>query len=221
MGEFLGHRRGALLLPHLISAHSRRVFHKTGEHSNAFPATRISFRSLSWDGQFAAADCVRRDTEGHALGERRTLCEGGMSRTIQDLVWNAARRALRAAEASATPLSASTWAGLARVSGCAGGGGRADGGFPGATRVFGLGRSLRLQRIGIGQQVQPALARRDKLVPVVLRDRQRPRKLQRLEVTVVAVLDDAEIEMRPGGESRHADQPDALALLDALSRADQ
>ena len=60
-----------------------------------------------------------------------------------------------------------------------------------------------------------------KLGPVALRDWIGGGQAEAFEIQKLAVLLDAEIEMRAGGEAGHADEADALALFYVLAGADE
>jgi len=65
------------------------------------------------------------------------------------------------------------------------------------------------------------VAERGEFGPVALRDWVGGGQAEAFEIQELAVLLDAEIEMRAGGKAGHADETDALALFDVLAGANE
>jgi hypothetical protein len=67
------------------------------------------------------------------------------------------------------------------------------------------------------QQRHPVIARGRELLHVFARDWFSRRQMQRFKITVGSVLQNPEIKMRTGGETRHPDKPDALAGVNVFA----
>ena len=73
----------------------------------------------------------------------------------------------------------------------------------------------------IGHVGHCGVAERCEFGPVALRDWVGGGKAEAFEIQELAVLLNAEIEMRAGGKASHADEADALALFDVLAGANE
>src|SRR5580693_6673988 len=74
-----------------------------------------------------------------------------------------------------------------------------------------------LEQIGIFQQRQPFLAYCRKFRPVLLRDGVGRRQAELFKVFILALLQNAEVQVRPGGQAGAADQAYGLANLDVFA----
>src|SRR5579883_1249294 len=79
------------------------------------------------------------------------------------------------------------------------------------------GSHYSLQQLGILQQREELLAQSGEFRPILLGNRIRGRQAEPFEILVLPVVQNAEIEMRAGGEARAADKANHSPDFDALA----